>query len=83
MHKVCYGTNFYNEFDLCINLILGSKLLGGVTGLLKAQAGIVGKYVADESQKLLGGYLSPVLLQSFILTTYQTRIDEDWPRFTN
>lgn len=33
----------------------GSKLLGGTTGLLKAQAGIVAKYIADESQKLMGG----------------------------
>ncbi|KAH8599118.1 acyl-CoA dehydrogenase/oxidase [Bisporella sp. PMI_857] len=33
----------------------GSQLLGGVTGLLKVQAGIVAKYVADESQKLMGG----------------------------
>lgn len=34
----------------------GSEQLGGVTALLKVQAGIVGKYVADECQKLMGGY---------------------------
>ncbi|RDW80766.1 hypothetical protein BP5796_05464 [Coleophoma crateriformis] len=33
----------------------GSKLLGGVTALLKVQAGIVSKYIADESVKLMGG----------------------------
>ncbi|KAE9376057.1 acyl-CoA dehydrogenase-like protein [Stipitochalara longipes BDJ] len=33
----------------------GSRLLGGATGLLKVQAGIVAKYIADESQKLMGG----------------------------
>jgi len=33
----------------------GSELLGGVTGHLKAHAGIVAKYVADECVKLMGG----------------------------
>lgn len=33
----------------------GSMLLGGTTGLLKVQAGIVGKFIADECQKLMGG----------------------------
>jgi len=33
----------------------GSKVLGGATALLKVQAGIVAKYIADESQKLMGG----------------------------
>jgi len=33
----------------------GSEQLGGVTGLLKVQAGLVGKFVADECQKLMGG----------------------------
>lgn len=33
----------------------GSKLLGGATALLKVEAGIIGKYIADESQKLMGG----------------------------
>lgn len=36
----------------------GSELLGGVTGLLKVQSGIVGKYVADECVKLMGGSVS-------------------------
>lgn len=35
----------------------GSELLGGVTALLKVQAGITGKYIADECQKLMGGYV--------------------------
>jgi alkylation response protein AidB-like acyl-CoA dehydrogenase len=34
---------------------IGSQLLGGVTGLLKVQAGIVVKYVSDECVKLMGG----------------------------
>jgi alkylation response protein AidB-like acyl-CoA dehydrogenase len=34
---------------------IGSELLGGVTGLLKVQGGIVTKYVADECVKLMGG----------------------------
>ncbi|KAF1813436.1 acyl-CoA dehydrogenase-like protein [Eremomyces bilateralis CBS 781.70] len=33
----------------------GSRLLGGVTALLKVQGGIVGKFVADECVKLMGG----------------------------
>ncbi|KAF8855110.1 acyl-CoA dehydrogenase-like protein [Acephala macrosclerotiorum] len=33
----------------------GSRLLGGATALLKVEAGIIGKYIADESQKLMGG----------------------------
>jgi hypothetical protein len=33
----------------------GSRLLGGVTALLKVEGGIVAKYVADESVKLMGG----------------------------
>lgn len=36
-------------------MITGSMLLGGTTGLLKVQAGLVGKFVADECQKLMGG----------------------------
>lgn len=32
-----------------------SRQLGGVTALLKVQGGIVGKYVADESMKIMGG----------------------------
>lgn len=34
---------------------VGSLVLGGVTALLKAQAGIVAKHIADECQKLMGG----------------------------
>lgn len=34
---------------------IGSQLLGGATGLLKVQAGIVIKYVSDECVKLMGG----------------------------
>ncbi|KAG9244510.1 acyl-CoA dehydrogenase-like protein [Calycina marina] len=45
-----------SSFDRYMKLKwLGSELLGGVTGLLKVQSGIVGKYVADECQKLMGG----------------------------
>lgn len=33
----------------------GSEQLGGVTGLLKVQGGLVAKYVADECVKLMGG----------------------------
>lgn len=29
--------------------------MGGTTALLKVQAGIVAKYITDESQKLMGG----------------------------
>ena len=42
-------------FENQANSMIGSALLGGVTGLLKVQAGVVGKYIADESQKLMGG----------------------------
>jgi alkylation response protein AidB-like acyl-CoA dehydrogenase len=33
----------------------GAKLLGGVTALLKVEGGIVGKYVANECVKIMGG----------------------------
>ena len=33
----------------------GGELLGGATALMKAQAGIVAKFIADECQKLMGG----------------------------
>lgn len=33
----------------------GNRLLGGTTALLKVEAGMVGKYVADECQKIMGG----------------------------
>jgi alkylation response protein AidB-like acyl-CoA dehydrogenase len=35
----------------------GGELLGGQTALLKAQSGIVAKFIADECQKLMGGYV--------------------------
>ena len=37
----------------------GGELLGGQTALLKAQAGIVAKFIADECQKLMGGRVIP------------------------
>ncbi|KAK5077626.1 hypothetical protein LTR70_000953 [Exophiala xenobiotica] len=33
----------------------GNRLLGGTTALLKVEAGMVGKYVADECVKIMGG----------------------------
>lgn len=33
----------------------GNKLLGGTTALLKVEAGMVGKHVADECVKIFGG----------------------------
>ncbi|KAF2809764.1 long-chain specific acyl-CoA dehydrogenase [Mytilinidion resinicola] len=33
----------------------GARLLGGVTALLKVEAGVVGRYVADECVKIMGG----------------------------
>jgi alkylation response protein AidB-like acyl-CoA dehydrogenase len=33
----------------------GSRLLGGVTALLKVEAGMTGKFVADECVKIMGG----------------------------
>ena len=33
----------------------GARLLGGETALLKAEAGIVAQYVANECVKIMGG----------------------------
>ena len=32
----------------------GNKMLGGVTALLKVEAGMTGKFVADECVKIFG-----------------------------
>jgi len=34
---------------------VGARLLGGVTALLKAEAGLVSSYVAKECLKIMGG----------------------------
>jgi len=36
----------------------GSRLLGGVTALLKVEAGMTAKFVADECVKIMGGYVT-------------------------
>jgi len=42
------------ELD-CLSEEEGNRLLGGVTALLKVEAGMVGKFVADECVKIMGG----------------------------
>jgi hypothetical protein len=59
MRRVSYQPMFYST-KFWLMRRKGSELLGGVTALLKVQAGIVGKYVADECQKLMGGYVSSI-----------------------
>lgn len=51
------GTPITGDIDLG-SFEIGSQQLGGVTALLKAQGGIIAKFVADECVKLMGGSVS-------------------------
>jgi alkylation response protein AidB-like acyl-CoA dehydrogenase len=46
--QIVYELDHLSEKD-------GNRLLGGTTALLKVEAGMVGKYVADECVKIMGG----------------------------
>ena len=53
---VCISYELLDYMELLtMSLGTGARLLGGVTALLKVEGGIVGKYVANECVKIMGG----------------------------
>jgi len=53
---VCISYELPDHMELLtMSLGTGARLLGGVAALLKVEGGIVGKYVANECVKIMGG----------------------------